>query len=743
MKREIPFKKIGITSLIILSLILAVATIVENCKGTAFATTYIYSSWYFVALWFIFAICLLGYILQKKVYKKPILFLLALSLLLMLSGAFITFTTAKQGVLHLRMNEPANSFINKKDNVRQSLPFDILLTDFQIVYYPGTQAPSNYVSYIKIKKNGEEFEGEISMNKIFSKDGYRFYQSGYDRDRQGTILMVKSDRLGRPIVYCGYALFIIGMIGFLFSKNTGFRKLLNHPALKKSVITFFAFMMMSGAMAEERTLPKETSRKFGEIQMLYQNRIVPLQTYAKDFTLKLYGKVTYDGFTPEQILSGWLFYPEDWTKEPMIKIKEESVRKMLGIEGKYAAFSDFFTDNNQYKLADAVNRIYLGEEIESAKEIVAADEKVQLIFMLQMGVPLAIFPLMESGELIWHSPTDRLSDEISENERLLITGYFDLLHGFIATNEIENVEKAFDQLKQFQKKSAGELLPSEQKIKAELIYNQLNISRPIAIMNLLTGIFALLFFFYKNQKSSRSKIIRITLNSLLILSLIGITVMICLRGFISGRVPLGNGAEAMQFLAACILLLTLIFQRRFPFFLSFGFIFSGLVLMVAGIGAANPQITSLQPVLISPLLSIHVSLMMMGYMLFGFITLNSLYTLLIFITSKKEKSESALHILQQSIISKILLYPAIFLAAAGILIGSVWAEVSWGNYWSWDAKEVWALITVIIYAFGLLFDFPQTKRPLAFHLYMLFAFLSVLMTYFGVNYLLGGMHAYN
>jgi ABC-type transport system involved in cytochrome c biogenesis permease subunit len=640
--------------------------------------------------------------------------------------------------------------VNKKTNTQQPLPFDITLTEFQVICYEGTQAPSDYVSQISIRKDQEESTGQISMNKIYSKDGYRFYQSGYDHDQQGSILMVKTDRFGLPVTYGGYALLLIGMIGFFFSKNTGFRQLLKHPALKKGAMVLLMFLTCHGAMAEERVLSKETARKFGEIQMLYHDRITPIQTFAKEFTLKLYGKPTYNSLTSEQILSSWILYPEDWMRKPMIKIKNKQIRKMLGISGKYATFADFFTDSVQYKLADPIRRIHAGEELESMKDIIAADEKVQLIIMLRMGIPLTIFPQMENGELIWYSPADDLPANMPQNEQLLIMGYFDLLHDYARENDMAGLQTMLEKLKVFQYKKAGNMLPSTGKIKAERLYNNLNIAKPIAFANILLGFFALIYFFRRKREehetpTSSSKIITLILNILLIIAWIGILTLIGLRGYVSGHIPLGGGYETMQFLAVCIMLLAFLFQRKFFLFLPFGFIFSGLVLLVSGMGASNPQITQLQPVLVSPLLSAHVSLVMMAYTLFGFITLNSISALFHVILSGKNKSLSGVNqrLTHLSVISRILLYPAIFLMAAGIFVGAVWAEVSWGIYWSWDPKEVWALITLIVYAIALhVGSLPTMRKPLTFHIYTLFAFLSVLMTYFGVNYILGGQHSY-
>lgn len=357
---------------------------------------------------------------------------------------------------------------------------------------------------------------------------------------------------------------------------------------------------------------------------------------------------------------------------------------------------------------------------------------------------------MKTGELVWYSPADSLPSGMPQNEQFLIMGYFDLLHDYAGENDMAGLQTMLEKLKVFQYNKAGNMLPSTGKIKAERLYNNLNIAKPVAFANILLGFFALIYFFRRKQEghetlSSSSKVITLILNVLLILAWIGIVILIGLRGYVSGRTPLGGGYETIQFLAACIMLLAFLFQRKFFLFLPFGFIFSGLVLLVSGMGASNPQITLLQPILASPLLSAHVSLVMMAYTLFGFITLNSISALFHVILSGKNKplSEVDQRLAQLSVISRILLYPAVFLMAAGIFVGAVWAEVSWGIYWSWDPKEVWALITLITYAITLhAGNLPTIRKPLTFHTNTLFAFLSVLMTYFGVNYILGGQHSY-
>ena len=144
----------------------------------------------------------------------------------------------------------------------------------------------------------------------------------------------------------------------------------------------------------------------------------------------------------------------------------------------------------------------------------------------------------------------------------------------------------------------------------------------------------------------------------------------------------------------------------------------------------------LLPVLRSPFFSIHIATIVTAYaLLLGMLVVGIIAIL-------KPKKTARLEQLKS--ISTAMLYPAVALLAMGIFIGAVWANVSWGNYWSWDPKEVWALITLLIYAAPLHGKLWKTfDKPLFFHIYSIFAFLSVIITYFGVNLILGGVHAYN
>lgn len=183
-------------------------------------------------------------------------------------------------------------------------------------------------------------------------------------------------------------------------------------------------------------------------------------------------------------------------------------------------------------------------------------------------------------------------------------------------------------------------------------------------------------------------------------------------------------------------MMTIVGSRKNRMLLPLGLLVGGFSMLVAMIGQGNPAITNLMPVLNSPLLSVHVMVIMISYALLAFMAFNSLAA--IYFHRKGLHGEVAsLHR-----ISLLMLYPAVFLLTTGIFIGAVWANVSWGRYWGWDSKEVWALITMLLYAAPLHSSLYWMQRPMHFHAYVLTAFLSVLMTYFGVNFFLPGMHSY-
>ena len=750
-------KRIAFCLLGILLFVLTIATILEKVNGTEFVNNHIYSSVPFIILWGSTALASLLYMIKRKLYRQWTTFLLHLSFILILVGAFVTWIDGEQGTLQLKLGEKTMSFINKGGEKR-TLPFSISLEDFEIIYYKGTRAPMDYVSRITVsaENNSESLEGEISMNKIFSFMNYRFYQSGYDANGQGTVLSVSHDPYGIGITYTGYSILLVSIILFFLNPQSTFRQLMksyrnNSQDIKKGCSILFllfvsTFPMGSRAMAADhplpKTLPRETAGRFGDLYILYNDRICPLQTFARDFTIKLYGKPTYHGLTSEQVLTGWLFYYDSWKNEPVIRIKSNEARRLLDIKGQYASVKDFAGNTNEYKLEDAMRQIHLGRQITDRKGIEEANEKFNIISMVCTGALMKIFPYRDAkgNTLQWYAQSDRLPHEMGNEQWTFTRKAMNYVHEQIVMKRFDEVNRLLNKIKQYQQKECGEALPSASRFKAEKLYNQFDYSKPIAIFCLCIGLFA--FIYYCRCTVTEKNIccsLAFIFNLLLCSIFIYLSMTIVLRGYVSNHLPLSNGFETMQFMAWCTVLLTFFLQRKFTLSVPFGFLLCGLTLLVSMFGEQNPRITQLMPVLQSPLLSIHVVAIMTAYSLLAFIMLNGITAVVL--PYSTENCETAIDFLQR--ISRLILYPAVFLLTIGIFIGAVWANVSWGRYWGWDPKEVWALITMLVYALAL---HPASLKwfryPMFFHVFGIVAFLTVLITYFGVNFLLGGMHSY-
>ena len=137
------------------------------------------------------------------------------------------------------------------------------------------------------------------------------------------------------------------------------------------------------------------------------------------------------------------------------------------------------------------------------------------------------------------------------------------------------------------------------------------------------------------------------------------------------------------------------------------------------------------------------SIIMMGYALLAFTFVCSLTSLVLYLLHRQSTDVQQQNIKALQMLSMLFLLPALVALCYGIFIGAIWANISWGQYWSWDPKETWALITLMVYAVPVHFFYSKHQHaPLFYHIYMLLAFSTVLMTYFGVNYFLGGMHSY-
>lgn len=734
-------KQLSFGSLALIVAVLMLATVVEKVYGSQFAVQNIYGSVPMMILWGVMTLSSLAYILKMRAYRSGATFGVHLSFVLILLGAVITHLSGLQGTVHLRMGEkPVEKFMLNSDD-ESRLPFALALSNFELKYYAGTQAPMDYESRLTVIDGDETIEGVASMNNVFTYKNYRFYQSGYDRDGQGTVLAVSYDPCGIAVTYTGYLFLFLSFVAFFFSRNTGFRRLLKHPLLKRTVAVVLLLLSAGNAAKASElpsTLPRNLAEEFCDLYVYYNDRICPLQTLAKDFTVKLCGKTSYRGLSAEQVFAGWFFFYDEWKTEPMIKIKGADVQALLGVDDASVRLTDF-VDNKGYKLDEAFAD---SRYVKSRQNLEAANEKFNLVSMLATGSLLKIYPYSASEKegVTWYSLADKLPVDMPEEQWAFIRNSMSYVAENVAMNDSESLHKLFAKIKKYQERECRSGLPSSLMFKAEKIYNKVCRNRAVAIFCLSFGFMAFVFYCRElvNSRVKSQKWVGVMFSAIMVTAFLYVSFNIVLRWVVCRHVPLSNGFETMQFLAWSCLLLTLFLQRRFAMAVPFGLLLGGLSLMVSVMGESNPQITQLMPVLQSPLLSIHVVLVMVSYSLLAFMMLTGGTAVIVGVTSgQKEKVEYL------QIVSRLMLYPAVFTMALGIFIGAVWANVSWGRYWGWDPKEVWALVTMLIYSFLLHTGSLQSlKNPLRYHVYTILAFFSVLITYFGVNFFLGGLHSY-
>ena len=538
------------------------------------------------------------------------------------------------------------------------MPFQMRLDRFDVQYHEGTDAAEDYVSQFTIIDHGKQYSGKVSMNRIFRYGAMRFYQSSYDNDMLGASVSFNSDPIGIPLTYTGYALLFFSLVYMLFDPHGAYRKLLRLSHLKKGLMMMALLFALGSSSAEAHVLPKESADRFGRLMVLHNSRICPLQTLAIDFTKNLYGKASYNGYTPEQVLTGWMFYADDWMQEPMLRLKGAEMRDRLQLP-EYVPVSQFFNSAmGGYTLGPYVQEYYGGNHDAFHSQVAAIDNKIQLIMELRSGSLLKLFPYTNKGKTTWFAPTDDLPNAMDREHQQFVRSICLLLGDCALASDYTQMDAVVGKMLKYQQKNGGASMPSDRRVAAERIYNRIPFATILFMLCLAMGIISFLY---------------------------------------------------------------------------------AIIRMCREDNGANNVGTDADPVLNSPLLSVHVSIIMMGFAMLSFTFISGLTALLLRLVSRTAQPK----MVQLQQLSLVFLYPALAALGIGIFIGAIWANVSWGEYWGWDSKEVWALITFMIYAIPLhARSVAQLRRPTAFHLFMTLAFLTLVMTYFGVNYFLGGMHSY-
>lgn len=659
------------------------------------------------------------------------------------------------------------------------IPFSVKLNEFQLERYPGSESPSSYASEVTVMDGDTKMPFRIYMNNVLDYGGFRFYQASYDTDEKGTLLAVNHDVLGTSTTYIGYFLMMVGMFFTLFGKQTRFT--LINKKLKKikqhAVLVLLALFSSIGAMAQPSTpndslpsvanlvehqqIDQQHSDLFGRILVQdMDGRIKPINTLASEFLRKIYGKTTFTYKTDDQkfkmdanqVFLAMQVSPGAWQKIPVIKIdakKGGDFFKPLKItENGFISFDHLINPEGDYvlaKMAEEANAKKPAEQNEFDKEVIAVDERFNILYNIFSGYYLNVFPNSLDANDKWFSYTHHFNDFPDEDGRFvqhITKTYFNdvAMHNWAGANEKLSL------IDTYQSTLGAKIIPSEKRIEAELWYNEMNLNfwlfQAFFTIGLIMLILALSKIFTQN------KVLNVLWNVLVVLILISFLIFtgnILLRWYIAQHPPWSNGYEMMVFVAWVLLLCGLLTFRKSDFSLPLATLFSGSLLFVTYLDWLNPEITNLMPVLKSSFwLKVHVATIVSSYAPLALSAILGLMALILMIIKTKSSARKIdIKIKELSYINEISMTIGLFVLTIGTFLGGVWANESWGRYWAWDPKETWALISIIVYSIVLhLRLVPALRSRYTLNLASVIAFASIIMTSYGVNYYLTGLHSY-
>jgi cytochrome c-type biogenesis protein CcsB len=638
------------------------------------------------------------------------------------------------------------------------LPFSIKLKDFILERYPGSNSPSGYKSDVVLidKSAGTEMPFMIFMNNILKYKGYRFYQSSFDRDEQGTILSVNHDMAGMMVSYTGYGLLFLFLILSLVNKNSLFRNITAgywNSAIRKSVTLIVLMLFFSGlkVVSAQKLVPdRSAAQELGKVLVQDQKgRTKPLFTLSNDILRKVTRANEFEGLTSMQVFLGLYLDFNNWKDVPLIRISNKEIQNKLGIKGKYASFSDIVNleGNGEYKLSDEVSKAYSkapGDRSKTDKELMKVDERVNIVYMIFKGDFLKLFPL-KNGTHDWGLPDAALAKAVNKDDSLYLKSILPILDDAIKAGNLATTRQVSESISGYQKRFSQYDLPSDSKTRAELLYYKMGIFEKLFPFYATVGLIMLIILITMviSGRKEASLVVKI-LGWVLFVGFLFHTFGLGLRWYIAGHSPMSNGYESMIFISWVTLLAGFIFSRKSAFALSSTAVLASMTLMVAHLSFMDPEITNLVPVLKSYWLTLHVSVITGSYGFLGLGAILGLITMvLLLFASERNRDRISATIDELTVINYRTLTFGLYFLTIGTFLGAVWANESWGRYWGWDPKETWSLITIILYSIVIHSrNIPGMKDIFTFNLLSLFAFSGVLMTYFGVNYYLSGMHSY-
>ncbi len=668
------------------------------------------------------------------------------------------------------------------------LPFALKLNDFIAEKYPGTE--KGYASFMsKITVEDERpFDYDIFMNHVLDHKGYRFFQSSFHPDEKGTILSVNHDQWGTWITYIGYFMLYLGLMGIMFFGKTRFKDLssaLDKLKKKKKAMTAILILGLVGSTsAQEHTLDdghdhnamptqnqvdslinattvsKDHAANFGKLVIQDERgRMKPINTFSSELLRKLSLKDKYNGLNSDQVFLSMMINPAVWYNTEFIALdkkgKNDSIRKIIGVpQGqKYVKAIDFFDAQGNYKLEPFLREATAtNNPNQFQQDFKDANIRLSLLNMALGGEIVKIFPLLNDENNKWISAIEyrggqyQIADSLYGNfVKNAVPYYLMSLQKAQQTGDYSEADKLLQAFKQNQKNHGSEVLPTDQKVNSEVIYNKLNIFNGIYKYYALSGIFmffVLVFRIFRDREIW--KVATYFLKGAIIVLFLWHTAGLVLRWYISGHAPWSDAYESILYVAWATMAMGLSLGRKSDMTIAATAFVSAMLLWIAHQSWVDPSIGNLVPVLDSYWLMIHVAVIVGSYgpltvgMILGLVSL-----ILIILTNKKNKVRMEMNLKELTIINEVTLTVGLIMLTIGNFLGGQWANESWGRYWGWDPKETWALISIMVYAFVIHTRLvPGLRGKWTFSFLSVVAFGSIMMTYFGVNYYLVGLHSY-
>ena len=675
-----------------------------------------------------------------------------------------------------KINIGGLDFYLKYGSKKLELPFHLKLNDFIAEKYPGTEKSySSFMSKVSVKDNNS-FDYDIYMNHVLDHRGYRFFQASFDPDEKGTVLSVNHDFWGTWVTYIGYILLYLSMIGIFFIGKTRFKELSKSlekvKRRKRDLLSVFALIYVTSLNAQSHnhnlkndfnfdsvintnSINALHAQKFG--RLIIQDlggRMKPANTFSSELLRKVSKKDTYGELNSDQVMMSIIESPALWYNIPIIYLKRgnDSIRKIVGLreKDKYASLVSFFDQQGNYKISSQLEGAYRAAvPNQFQKDFIEVDKRVNLLYSALEGKVLRVFPIPGDSSKKWVSFPELSEANFKGKDSLYVHNilplYFNSLRLAKEDGDYSQADNLLQSLEGFQQKYGADILPSEKKIEAEILYNRYDVFKKLFSWYLYVGLFLftiLIIQIFKPLKVFRFFITALKISLLLLFILH--TGGLAARWFISGHAPWSDAYESMIYVAWATMFFGLIFGRKSMLTMAATSFVSSMILMIAHWNWMDPSIANLQPVLDSYWLMIHVAVIVGSYgpfalgMIIGVVSL-----LLITISQKSNKEKIGLNLKELTIINELSITVGLIMLTIGNFLGGMWANESWGRYWGWDPKETWALISILVYAFVIHMRFvPGLRGSWTFNFMSIIAFASIMMTYFGVNFYLVGLHSY-